>query len=183
MRSKKYLHYLLVVLIISGCGEIVHYVDTNPTLSPDKGYVYGLFSVEEENSINIGLVLENTETKKEYTIKFIGARSIYAIAITPGTYKITKIVFSKQFGMREGEQDITKLKKISKEFTVKKGNAYYIGDFYSDTHNFNIGAGTTLYWRVKDIRYNFEDTTKKFIQQNPRFEKVNTIPAFDFAQE
>jgi hypothetical protein len=181
MKRRNYLQFLLVVITISGCGNIVNYVDPSPIVNTEMGYIYGLFSVEEQKAIKIGLVLQNTNTKKEYMLMFKEVRNIYAIAVPRGTYKLTKIIYSNEFGALQSEQDISMLKGVAGEFTVLKARAYYIGDFYGDTHNFNAATYTTTYWRVKDIRYNYEGTTKLFLKQNPQFSGINTVPAFDFS--
>lgn len=70
-----------------------------------------------------------------------------------------------------GKKKITD-ERLTKEFRVEAGKAYYAGDFLGE-------AGSSfpiVQWSLKSILHNYEATTTELKKTFPQFENIKSVP-------
>ncbi len=111
-------------------------------------------------------------------MQFEQSNAVSAIAVEPGVYTLTKILCAGWDYGPIGETDL-KDNRLTKEFRVEAGKAYYIGDFQGQTNSGASFAGTmvttTQSWRLNTFRNNYPDSTRDLTTNFPQFQSVPTV--------
>ncbi|OHD13559.1 MAG: hypothetical protein A2086_02640 [Spirochaetes bacterium GWD1_27_9] len=169
----KYLLMILTFFIITltSCLSVNYtkdYITYTKDLTSDQCYIYGKFFMINANDSNndfMSLGLKNNNTLQIYKIYFMNRDYIFAAKIPPGDYSLKYIYY----GESTRTIDIDPRKDTTMyDFTINKGEAFYIGDFYAnclkktneyEEKGYKYSAWITHYW-LEDYFDNYEATTK-----------------------
>jgi hypothetical protein len=188
----KVISFFLLIHVITGCVSYTSEIKTDAKPKLESGYIYGSFllnsymgsrryTADLKSYLDMGIMLENVSTLNNYTIQFKVADPHSMIAVTPGEYLLSKIVFADGVSTFSSNKIIKNGK--SKAFTVKPGLAYYIGDLSGETNYLVYPSasprtgGTAASWEVKSWVDNYEETTKLIKKKYPHFYQLDTIRA------
>jgi hypothetical protein len=178
----------LSLLVASGCVSFTAKLDPDTRLDPKKGYIYGRLAQTHSNGnsavqsgyLRLGLLIEQKGGSKVYKTQFDRADAVSVIAVEPGVYQLSKVLC---VGWDYGPVGETALKdaRLTKEFRVDAGRAYYIGDLYGTTLSESTPMGTSVYiyrsWKLDAFRNNYQGTTKDLTTRFPNFKEIPTAPA------
>ena len=176
-RIKRMKHRVLwvgfVSIILSGCARFVPPVGSGEPLNPGNSYLYGRFlQSARENSLQIGLLITSSRRSREYCIRFTKDKgSVYAVPVSPGEYKINKLLFI------DGDdvvQDALYLSYLISNcvFSVEQGKAYYLGDYFGETSSKRTYHGPKNQWILRGICDNFTNTTQELEYKCPQFKQI-----------
>lgn len=163
---------LVLSVVIFGCAGSAPTMGDSEEYDPGKCYVYGKF-VKTGGIQKIAVRLTNLSTENKYNIMFESeSDGITLIAIEPGEYSLTEIVFMyKMFNEIANKQDITD-EKINKPFIVSAGNCYYLGSWEGRTSG-------NKEWTVDNFKDNYGQDTKALKEKFSSFINVETVNIFE----
>jgi hypothetical protein len=176
---------LLFVVLLSGCVEHLSALKPDEIPTAEHAYIYGRFShikkpkdvlYCENNGFNdVKLIIKEVEGKKEYAIKFKKKNDVFAVAVKPGKYFVSRWGgYCWIDGNPSSEQYIHNHVRDN-IFILESGNAYYFGDF-TGFHCLGGYSDHAYYFGVPDN--NFEETTNDFIELYHEFDDVNKSCVF-----
>lgn len=179
----------IALLFVSACVSFTSKLEPDTRLNPKMGYIYGrltqshtTYSNVKGGHLRMGLLIQEKEGAKTYKAQFEQSNVVSVIAVEPGVYKLTKILCAGWDYGPIGETDI-KDNRLTKEFRVDAGKAYYVGDLHGITISQSIvgGATVTIYqsWKLDTFRNNYQDTTRDLTTNFPRFQGIHTVLAIN----
>jgi hypothetical protein len=162
-----------VCILLTGCVRFAPPVASGERLDPGNSYLYGrFFQSPRGNSLQFGLLITSDKKNRDYCIRFNREKeSVYAIPVSPGEYKINKLLFLDADNV---VQDTLYLSYLISNcvFTVEKGNAYYLGDYFGETASKPTYHGPNNRWILRGICDNFTNTTQELEYKRPLFKSV-----------
>jgi hypothetical protein len=173
---------IILFLTILSCSSGTLRTEINNDDRPDagKGYIYGRFYQKSFHQVEVGIFIENIETKKAYQIPFrrdtllvFKAKPVFAIVVDPGTYRI-KSGYGAQaniLGPLVKERNLNQ-SVLGGTFTVEQGKAYYIGDFAGSSR---AAYFRRIVWEVDSFKENFDKTSDEFRKGYEKFGSVEMI--------
>jgi len=183
---------LCTAAFISGCIHYAPLQDFQSEPDPSQGYIYGHIQMENYFELAVVLAVKNIDTGEQCNIKFESystrsrPKDVTLIALEPGTYQIQKMfacsarrsVFTIASIDCTPERDFScgGCTAFTKQFTVEKGKAYYIGDFTGISYG--VQGGDAIQWEITRAQDSFTETTEKLRSLYPRFSSVTALPAF-----
>ena len=163
----------IVSVLLCGCARFAPPVGSGEPLNPDQSYLYGRFLQSPRgNSLQFGLLITSSRRNREYCIRLNKeSDSVYAIPVSPGQYKINKLLFL------DGDdviQDALYLSYLISNcvFSVEQGNAYYLGDYFGETASKRTFHGPKNQWILRGICDNFTNTTQELEYKYPQFKAI-----------
>jgi hypothetical protein len=184
--------FIVAASPFTGCVDYAPVQDVHSEPDMLKGYIFGNIQMENYYELAVVLVIKNISTGKKIHVKFdtystrSRPREVSLISLAPGSYQITKMfacsarrsVFTFAAFDCTPERDFScnGCSTFSKQFTVEKGKAHYIGDFRG--MSFGIQGGDAIQWEISRADNNFPETTGKFRKLYSRFTAVPAVPAF-----
>lgn len=184
MRARFLIFLLLIFVVhIFGCKSFSPVVKPTEIPKGDLAYVYGRFkhSIHPKTlgqSYPIALVMTSHEDEKEYRIRFQRKDEVFAIAVYPGQYYISKWLCAFLAGETKAEQSLAEHIQ-GNNFYLMPGNAYYLGDFlaYECPTSFQLSPIVERF--VLEIPVNnFDKTTNDFRVRYPSFNEVPVSQIF-----
>lgn len=173
--------FILVVVGLSGCMKYAPSIGTGDVLVPAKGYLYGRFSSEPGSNFGAkktGIVVTSVDNKREIAMRFVPNRDPYAVAVDPGDYQATHIVYTIGWGNeKKGETPFPK-ELSSRVIHVESGKAYYIGDFDGTTKSTFRVIFVRNEWQVGNITNDFAGTTAKLVELLPQMKNIPKVDVF-----
>jgi hypothetical protein len=179
---------LLLIFLLCGCATPSKFLANNSPLEPGFGYLYGTFKIS--GGFFWTLVLEPAKKHAEQLkVRLNRTDRVRVYKAVPGTYRLTKVVFTDALGNIEfgGIVPVSKCawpQGYSKPFTVEEGKGYFLGNFegvtWYEMGEFVPGA---LTWgprggAVAPLRYDFEATTTNLKSNYPAFTELPCQAAF-----
>lgn len=152
-------------LLLVSCANFVPPLKPNAQVDPAKAYVYGRFS-SNSHTLRMGVELAGP---KLYLFEFQDKDQITMLAVTPGTYQLSRFVYAETDGTMKGETAIVQ-STLTRSMTLEAGKAYYVGDFTGEG-TFN---GIRMRWQVTGIDNRFAATTAEMQQKYPQFAQLPT---------
>jgi len=137
-----------IIYFISGCANLNYSkpLAASSKISSNRAYIYGRFSLDKDfaNMRRLALQLENTDTEKITSIRFLDEDPVYALSIEPGTYKLIRLVYAPLGAMMDFEttkMDLPyKPSYLRQPIKVHAGTCYYLGDFFGVSRRENLWA-------------------------------------------
>jgi hypothetical protein len=173
----KSLAAILLAQLASGCVTFTSTLSRESPPEADKGYIYGRFTMTTPASsrfgdslLRMGVVFEEIKTGQTYSIQFQNLSSPAIVPVRPGTYRISQLVGAYATYESGGKLKIND-ERLSKEFRVEAGKAYYVGDFLGEAGS----TFTIVKWGLKSIVPNYEATTNEFKKSFPQFENIDVV--------
>jgi len=166
--------------LLAACQTFTPAIDTQSKAKPGTAYVYGRFKLQHADSfgrLRMGIELQGKQKGPAYIIQFEPSNDPSGIAVTPGTYSLTKLVFASANYEAEGEKLLSS-DKLTKKFKVEAGKAYYIADFYASTST----GFRSHSWRLESFRDNFEETTTEMKSRYPNLKELEFVRALNLNQ-
>lgn len=186
--TKKCTPLLLIFFIcigMTGCTTVTPLLKPADQPSSDSGYLYGRFNLAQAPQscgLGVGLVLLHPDGKKEkeYLVRFARIEDdnakiddVIGVAVEPGDYVIDSSAFLMEGGSEYSRKPFDHLKKT---FTVAKGNAYYVGEYFAKAECVAKSSQSSAYsWAMKEVVNNFGKTTTDFTNKYIHFKNITTI--------
>lgn len=171
--------FLCLLLMLSACFNATAPVRGEAPPKKEKAFIYGRFQHNGDPEkmlgsgpagFNVGLNI--TDLKYTGYPVLLGfkpsADAVYAVAVTPGQYKIGEWV----------EQNYIKpntLTGLDESFQVEAGKAYYIGDYTAEISN----SGRYFYSKLGPVRLRFRHTTQELNHLSPALKELPKISVFN----
>jgi hypothetical protein len=164
--------------LLSGCTEFAIPINPDETLEPSNGYLYGRFSISSGalTPLQMGFAVSTLDMKHQKIIRFEREDDTYAVALKPGSYKMTSIVFTKTY-QKEGEEALPS-SLADHVILVEPGKAYYIGDYVGDAEMMFAVLFTANNWRLKEVKNNYTATTERLEALYPQFKVLPKIDVY-----
>jgi hypothetical protein len=163
----------LICMFLSGCARFVPPVGSGEPLDSRRSYLYGRFlQSSRANKLQFGLLITSSRRGNEYCIRFTTEKdSVYAVPVSPGEYKISKLLF---IDSDDVVQDALYLSYLISNcvFSVEQGEAYYLGDYFGETSSKKTYHGPKNQWILRGICDNFTNTTQELEYKRPQFKQV-----------
>lgn len=165
--------------MLGGCLRFATSIYPEDVLEPGKGYFYGRFSTDPGFSLastRMGVVITSVDKKHEIGLSFEPTLDPYAVAVDPGDYQATHIVF-------RGGGGSDQLKPFPEELSsrvihVEAGKAYYIGDFDGTMKTTFLVLFIASRWRIGQIANEFAGTTAKLDALLPQMKNMPKVDVF-----
>ena len=138
--------------------------------------------------------LKEIKSGTSYQIRFQESEPVVAIAVRPGEYSVSEIVFARKKRILETRPVASGL--LKGEIVMAPGQGCYLGDWLAHASSQSYGAGSTVgggalgpmtvvsgthrqeeQWDLKSIQNNFEQTTKEFLQVYPNLKGLKPFSA------
>ena len=98
---------LAIIVFISGCANLNYGkpLVASSKIPSNQAYIYGWFSLDKDfaNMRRLAFQLENADTGKITSIRFLDEDPVYALALEPGTYKLIRLVYAPLGAMMDFE--------------------------------------------------------------------------------
>ncbi len=176
--------YISVIFSLVGCANLTPIVQCSDNPEADLAYVYGRFQLTKPKkklktqSGTNAIVLVNDKNDKEYRLRFKWKDEVYAVALEPGRYRVTKWVIYDCLGAEKvGEMQLEGHIRYN-GFELKPGCAYYLGDFVCTFEHKAKVLGHKYTHILKKPKNDFTKTTYEFNQRYPAFIRVPKVPLF-----
>ncbi len=183
---------ILTSILLAGCVKYASNTDYTAAPDPAKGYIYGRLVMDNYFEMTIVLELKNVKTGAVSNLKFESytdrarPREISLFPIEPGEYRIEKMFAcpARRAIFTIASLDLTPKRAFecagcdpfSRQFTVKKGAARYIGDFSGISYGADdVGAGSVK-WEIQRATDNFGESTKRLKELYPAFAALPSEP-------
>lgn len=174
MKFIKSTFFLSLVFFLGSCVSYAPQLDTNINPARENGFVFGVMKLitDEYHSyyLEAGLTLENIETTKKYTIEFSKTTDVVAIELTPGTYKLDRVVYAVANELK-GTTVLTD-DRFTKPFEILAGKVHYLGNIYAE-------AGSSLFgpdwWSIRHWIDNFEEDSHIFLSNYKWFNETDLV--------
>lgn len=150
----------LFTLLLVSCANFVPPLKANAKIEPEKAYVYGRFS-KNDNSLRMGVELAGS---KLYLLEFESKDQITMLAVLPGTYHLSRFIYALGDGTLRGESAIVQ-STLTTSMTLEAGKAYYVGDFAGEATIQSDG----MYWEITKIDNRFAATSREMELKYPQF--------------
>jgi hypothetical protein len=184
MPFQKIVSAFLLFSTLSGCVTYAPTLKPIETLKPTVGYIYARLTLHRESrfarGLRIGLILEEKETAETYTLQFQTSKKesgVSVIAVKPGIYKISKISFARgdfsALTTSVGEKPIND-PRLTTEFRVEPGKAYYVGDFVGRTSADYYVVSMVQHWQMQSVANNYDNTTNELKEKFLNFKEIDT---------
>lgn len=186
---------ILSSFALTGCNSLksIEPYSTGLKVDPTKGYVYGKFTMDRNNSSNLAnnwLVINNMETNEPLLIPFVEDEGTFVLPIPAGNYQVKELIHTPAgpLALASSKYDVKHLPLpadllfLKSPFSVSPNKAYYIGDYVSlsetkmDAGFFVIKA--KYYYGLQSFEYKFVETTHELEQKYPEFINVDKIGAY-----
>jgi len=157
---------------------------------PSPWYLQNAFG----NDMAVVLVLKEIKSGTVYQIRFQESDPVVAIAVRPGEYSVSEIVFARRKRILETRPIASGL--INGEIVIAPGQGCYLGDWLAHASSQSYGAGSTVgggalgpttyvsgnirheeQWDLKSIQNNFGQTTKEFMRIYPNLSGLKPFSA------
>lgn len=137
-----------IIYVISGCANLNYGkpLAASSKISSNRAYIYGRFALDKDfaNMRRLALQLENTDTGKITSIRFLDEDPVYALALEPGTYELVRLVYAPLGAMMDFETTKMNLpykpRYLRQPINVDAGTCYYLGDFFGVSRRENLWA-------------------------------------------
>lgn len=137
-----------IIYFISGCANLNYGkpLAASSKISSNQTYIYGRFSLDKDfaNMRRLAFQLENTDTGKITSIRFLDEDPVYALALEPGTYKLIRLVYAPLGAMMDFETTKMDLpfepRYLRQPIKTRAGACYYLGDFFGVSRRENMWA-------------------------------------------
>ncbi|MEK6743027.1 MAG: hypothetical protein AABZ15_05440 [Nitrospirota bacterium] len=171
--------FVLAVVLMTGCLRYAPAIYPDDMIEPSKGYLYGRFSDARGFNListQIGIVVTSVDKKREIGLRFEPTLDPYAIAVEPGDYHTTHIVF--QGGGGNDQRKPFPYELSGRVINVEAGKAYYLGDFDGTTKSTFLVLFTASEWRMNKIANDFAGTTAKLEELLPKMKGMPKVDVF-----
>jgi len=178
------LRIAFIVLLLQfavGCVSFSNTLLPETKADPESAYLYGNFyldfNVNSTSHLRMGAVFEAVDASKKYSIEFERSQTLVAVAVEPGNYVLTKMVFATWDYELSGEEPFTD-GPLARPFLVEPGKAYYLADFAGFAYTTSTGTSVKQSWRLKSVKDNYGKTTAEFHETYPGLRQLETKRAF-----
>ena len=173
--------FVLAVVLLSGCLKFAPSIYPEDALEPGKGYLYGRFSADLDfnwGATKMGVVITSVDKKQEIALRFEPTLDPYAVAVDPGDYQATRIVYTQS-----AANEIRGEKPFPEELTgrvihVEAGKAYYLGDYDGASKSTFLVLFIDHEWRIGKIANEFAGTTAKLDALLPQLKNMPKVDVF-----
>lgn len=172
---------LLGVALLSGCATFTRPISVQDQPDPKLGYIFGKFTLSESvYGMAGGLVIENQAVKKSYKLEMVnGDNDLYAIAVIPGKYKITRYLFVSSGPTIEGSLPSND-PRLTSEFEVKPNGLLYLGDYLGliiMSDHFK-GVSSTYTFQLVSAKDNYFASLALMMQKNNNLKVLKPYSIF-----
>jgi hypothetical protein len=176
--------YLISTILVSslfvvGCASYIPMAKTDTADPMSKSFLFGHFQLTRDNLLsNVGLDIKNIATGAISSIAFSKDSQTMnkLLVMEPGAYKIENWFVIYTAGERgPKKQLITDFPKLTSEFTLKPGEAMYIGSYKGLAKSETVG--TYIYQTVKitDVYDDYEKVIAAIKSRYKYFDKLKKV--------
>jgi hypothetical protein len=173
--------FVLAVAVLSGCLKYAPSIYPDEALEPAKGYLYGRFSEEPGFSLGLtkmGVVVTSVDKKQVIALKFEPGLDPYAVAVDPGDYQTTRIIYTQSAANDiRGEKPFPE-ELVNRVIHVEAGKAYYLGDYDGASNSTFLVLFIEHEWRIGKIANEFAGTTAKLEELLPKMKGMPKVDVF-----
>ncbi len=183
---------ILTSIMLAGCVRYASNTDYAAAPDPSRGYVYGRLVMDNYFELTVVLELKNLKTGAVTNLKFESytdrsrPREISLFPIEPGDYRIEKMFAcpARRAIFTFASLDLTPKRAFecagcepfSRQFTVKKGAARYIGDFSGFSYGADEAGAGSVKWEIQRATDNFGESTRRLKELYPSFASLPAEP-------
>ena len=172
---------ILALSVFSSCNPYTPLLKARYQPIAGKSYIFGYFTMKG-HPCNIGLVIENTDNKKNYIIKFTRIPQISLIEVEPGNYEITKYIGYTSINVAT-EEKYPSIWPFNVQFKVLPNGAYYLADMAASFNQTNKSSGIreitiTSIFDIETIKDNFEESRALLLNKHAAMKNTHICKAF-----
>lgn len=168
-----------VVLFLGSCTSYYPKMTKSELVDGSMGYIYGvlLFKARgmKAEKLELVLTITNVNTNKKINLVFDTDYRLSLAAVSPGNYRISAAI-----GLQKGNEKLDELSINGKVFTVRSGEAVYIGDIIArgkrSFERYPRMVNINSYWWVYPAIDEYSASTDRLEKEYPnsvRLLKVN----------
>lgn len=180
MRNRFWLFVACCVVVgVQGCANYTAAVKVTDVPTKQDAFLYGNFNIKAPKTFlgmdghqTMGFVLSCVDGAR-YNIRFSIDDSIKALRVAPSTCSLAELVFSNADGAVRSRKPAPA--GVMKDINIAAGKGYYLGDFYAESSTTVQGNMIHTNWAVKDIKYNYEQTTEVLKKALPNLAQMETV--------
>lgn len=173
--------FVLAVVLLSGCLRYEPFIYPDDALEPTKGYIYGRFGADpglKFDATQMGVVVTSVGKKRQIALRFERSPDPYAVAVDPGDYQVTHIVYTHGADNSiRGEKPLP-ADLASRVIHVEAGKAYYIGDYDGASKSTFLVLFIAHEWRLGKVANEFAGTTAKLEELLPKMKGMPKVDVF-----
>jgi len=173
--------FVLAVVVLSGCFKYAPSIYPDDALDPTKGYLYGRLSADLDfnfGATKMGVVVTSVDKKQEIALRFEPNLDPYAVAVDPGDYQATRIVYTQSAANEiRGEKPFPE-ELANRVIHIESGKAYYIGDYDGASKSTFLVLFIAHEWRLGKVANEFAGTTAKLEELLPKMKGMPKVDVF-----